>query len=376
MTRDRPALLERYPELASGLAHRPFLTGPTPVRPFPVAGVPEGRLYCKDDSLSCPLYGGNKPRKLEWLIGAAVAGRSRRLVTTGGLGTHHGLATTILGRSAGLATSLVLVDQPWTSHVEDTLRLHAAYGAEQIAAGRTAGAVVETVRVLARSTLAGERPRLVPTGGSSALGNLGFVSAGLELGLQVSAGALPRPAAIYLAVGSGGTAAGLSLGLRLADLAVPIVGVLVTDILAPSARRLRNAARASARLIARHVKDFRAPAAEGEGIEIVRDQLGAGYGAPTPEAEDALEAAAEVGTTLDTTYTAKCLAAILARARSGRLEGGPILFWNTLNAVDVWKAAPTRCEEVTLPAAVQARRARLGVVSDGDDRRSTTGGGA
>jgi hypothetical protein len=94
----------------------------------------------------------------------------------------------------------------------------------------------------------------------------------------------------------------------------------------------------------------------GEAIEIVRDQLGPGYGAPTPEAQDALEAAAAQGTTLDTTYSAKCLASVRARARTGSLEDGPILFWNTLNAVDVWKEAPIRREEVVLPARVAARR--------------------
>lgn len=351
-----PALLVRYPELARRLPHHPFVEGPTPVRPFPVDGVPGGRLFCKDDGLSCPLYGGNKPRKLEWLIGAALARRSRRLVTTGGLGTHHGLATAILGREAGLATSLVLVDQPWTGHVEDTLLAQAAYGAEQIAAGSVPGAVARTAGVLCRSAWAGERPTLVPTGGSGSLGNLGFVSAGLELGQQVAAGEAPEPAAIYVPVGSGGTTAGLLLGLHLAGLDVRIVGVLVTDILPPSVRRIRGAARSSARLLDRHLDGGLAPWTGAGRLEIVRDQIGAGYGAPTQEAREALDAAAAVGVQLDTTYSAKCLAALRARADSGELEDGPILFWNTLNAVDVWKRAPMRREEVTLPKAVRARR--------------------
>ncbi|MDX1648953.1 MAG: 1-aminocyclopropane-1-carboxylate deaminase, partial [Myxococcota bacterium] len=81
------------------------------MRALPLRGA-DGRLFVKDDGRSSPLYGGNKPRKLEWVIGAARARGARRLVTTGGLGSHHGLATTILGRAAGLATTLVLVDQP------------------------------------------------------------------------------------------------------------------------------------------------------------------------------------------------------------------------------------------------------------------------
>jgi D-cysteine desulfhydrase len=354
-----PALFDRYPALSGRLAHRPFVTGPTPVRPLEVEGVPRDRLWCKDDSRSCPVYGGNKPRKLEWLIGRALERGARRLVTTGGLGTHHGLATTILGRASGLATSLVLVDQPWTEHVEDTLRAQAAYGAEQIAAGGVAGAALHLVHALGRSAFRGERPSWVPTGGSSPRGQLGFASAGLEIARQIRDGDLPRPSAIYLPVGSGGTAAGLLLGLALAEMTIPIVGVLVSNILPPSERRLRGAARACARLIRRHA-DAPVPDGSTGPLSMVRDQLGPGYGAPTPQAREALEAAAAAGVELDTTYTAKCLASIRDRAARDALEDGPILFWNTLNAVDVWSEAPVARERVRLPAAVEARLQRSG----------------
>ena len=78
----------------------------------------------------------------------------------------------------------------------------------------------------------------VPTGGSGPAGNLGFVSAAYELAEQVRAGALPEPESIYVAVGTGGTQAGLTLGLRLAGLRSRLLGVLVTDILPPSPTRL------------------------------------------------------------------------------------------------------------------------------------------
>ena len=95
---------------------------PTPVEVFPLDGVPAGGLYVKRDDRSGTSYGGNKPRKLEFIIGAALARGARRLVTSGGLGTNHGLATTILGNEAGLATTLVLVPQPVTDAVRRSLR--------------------------------------------------------------------------------------------------------------------------------------------------------------------------------------------------------------------------------------------------------------
>ena len=116
-----------------------------------------------------------------------------------------------------------------------------AYGARVVHGRSVPGALLGTLGALAASRLRGERPMLVPSGGSSWRGNLGFVSAGLELAAQVEAGALPEPAQLFVAVGTGGTAAGLALGLRLGGLATRIVAVRVSDILPPGRRRLGGA---------------------------------------------------------------------------------------------------------------------------------------
>ncbi len=349
-----PALFRRFPALAGRIPHRPYLEGPTPVAP--VALPTGGALWVKRDERSCLLYGGNKPRKLEFTVGAALARRQRRLVTTGGLGTHHGLATTILAREAGLATTLVLVDQPVTDEVRSSLELFLAYGAEVVYGRHVAGAAAGVLRVLARAALAGERPRLVPTGGSSALGNLGFVSAGLELAEQIHRDELPEPEEIFVAVGSGGTLAGLSLGLRLAGLGSRLVGVVVTDILPPTPSRLRRSARRSlARLrrADREVPDVTIPDA---GISLCQRQLGDGYGAATDAAVSAVAWAAEHGFAAETTYTGKCLAEVLARAHEGRLPERA-LFWNTYNGIDVAQAAPRQPSLDALPARLRRRLA-------------------
>src|SRR5262245_20233217 len=345
---DEPALFEAWPGLRGGLPRHPALRGPTPVERLDLPGVAPGALWIKRDERSSPGYGGNKPRKLEWILGHALARGARRVVTTGALGTNHGLATAILAREAGLATTLVLVRQPLSDAVRRALLLQAAYGAAQVYGGNVPGAALATARVLAASALRGERPQLVPTGGSSARGSLGFVSAALELAAQVRAGLCPAPRRIYLPVGSGGTLAGLVAGLRLARLDARVVGVLVTDILPPGAASLARLARAALQLL--HRVDPRVPLpAIGTGdFELARDELGRGYGVATPASERALRVAADAGLSLDGTYTAKCLAALLARAGEATARA-PALFWNTYNAVDVADRAPAPLDPARLP---------------------------
>jgi D-cysteine desulfhydrase len=277
-------------------------------------------------------------------------------VTTGGLGTNHGLATTILAREAGIATTLVLVDQPITEAVRRSLHLFCAYGAEIVYGRHVAGAAAGVLRVLARSTLAGERPGLLPTGGSSPLGNLGFVSAALELAEQVAQDELPAPEEIYIAVGSGGTLAGLVLGLRLAGLTSSVQGVLVTDILPPSPRRLARSARRSLALLRRADPTLPEVSLRDEDFVLCRRQIGPGYGAGTPAAEAAVAWASERDLALETTYTGKCLSEVLERSQRGEL-GEHVLFWNTYNGVDVGAAAPQPSAATALPPAIQRRLA-------------------
>jgi D-cysteine desulfhydrase len=342
------ALFRAYPKLVDRIERYPVLSGPTPVEPLDLEGIPDDQLFVKRDDHCSPRIGGNKPRKLEFVVGSALARRARRLVTTGGLGTHHGLATTIVGRDAGLATTLVLVRQPVTREVQHLLLLDAAYGARLVYGAGVAGAAAQVLRVLSASWLAEERPFLVSTGGSSTRGCIGIVSAALELAEQVREGLLPAPRQVYMPVGTGGTLAGLVAGFRLAQLPTRAVGVLVTDILPPSPRRLaRLAVQAIGFLRAR---DPGVPQVDisPSDFDLVSDQLGPGYGTPTQSGREAMASAATANLHLDATYTAKCLAEIRHRARSGTLPG-PVLFWNTHNGVDLAARAPRALDAGTLP---------------------------
>jgi D-cysteine desulfhydrase len=322
-------LFRALPELRDRVARQPFIDGPTPVEPLRLPGNSNVDLYVKRDELSCAIYGGNKPRKLEFIIGRALERGSRRLVTTGGLGTHHGFATTILGRSVGLATTLVLVPQPITTEVERSLALDAAYGADIVRVSGVPAAAFAALRVLAISQWRGEKPHLVWTGGSSSVGNLGFVSAAFELAEQIEQGALPEPAEILVPVGSGGTFAGLVVGLKLAGLTTRVRGVLVSDILPPSPTSLAHMARATLKRLRRLAPGAPAVALHAVDFPIDKSELGPGYGVATTSGAAAGACARGLGLELDATYSAKCFAALLARAKSGDLPRGPVLFWST-----------------------------------------------
>src|SRR5690606_5056181 len=157
---------------------------PTPVEPLEGLSRATGaECWIKRDDRSGARYGGNKVRKLELLLGQALARRRRSVVTIGAFGSHHALATAIYGRAVGLEVALGLYPQPLTPHVLDDLLADQAAGAHLVWTPHPAVAAVYA-QVMARAA----DTQLVPAGGSSALGTLGYVEGALELADQVRAG--------------------------------------------------------------------------------------------------------------------------------------------------------------------------------------------
>ncbi|CAA9505559.1 MAG: pyridoxal phosphate-dependent deaminase, putative [uncultured Solirubrobacteraceae bacterium] len=293
-----------------------FCDLPTPVRSL--HGLSD-RLWMKDDSHTASLWGGNKPRKLEFVIGDALARGKRAILTFGALGTNHGLATALYARENGLACVLCLVDQPVDDHVRAQLERIGDSGAIVYRTGTFRRTALRMPWLLARHRL----PYVLPAGGSSPVGVLGFVAAARELAQQVRAGELPEPSEVWCALGTGGTAAGLLLGLRLEGLQTEIKAVHVNDQLELSeATILKLVRKAAAKL------EVEAPA---DGVEVVHGYLGGGYGHATPAGTAALERARDAeGLKLDPVYTSKTMAALLDRLPS---TGGPVLYWHTYNGV-------------------------------------------
>jgi D-cysteine desulfhydrase len=325
-------LFDRYPRLADSIPWRRIaIPGSTPVEALPhVAGAGDVQLFVKRDDGTSPIYGGNKVRKLEHILAAAELAGHRTLITLGGIGTHHGLATALHGARFGFATRLALFDQPVTSFVRQNVLGMAAAGAELQFASTSIGAAIAARRMFASAEAAGEAPAFIMVGGSSRLGSMGYVNAALELAAQVQAGLLPKPDRIFVALGSCGTAAGLAVGCRIAGLHTRITAVRVTTAFVGNRAAVTYMANDLAGWL--HERDPSVPRVRlwpGD-IDVVSDQFGRGYGYPT----DAAAAAAAWGApllTVEPTYTAKALAACLDHCRGRARPGEVVLYWHTLN---------------------------------------------
>jgi D-cysteine desulfhydrase len=325
-----PLLHDRFPALRATLPHVALGDGPTPVRRL---SAPGAEVWCKEDGRYGGPYGGNKVRKLEWVLADAQRRGSRTVLTIGALATNHGLATAIYARRLGLATALVLVDQPLDDHVRAQLQRLRASGATLHLTRSTPRTVAALPWLLARHTdwRARRPPYWLPVGGSSPLGILGYVEAGLELGEQVAAGALPEPAHVVVPVGSGGTVAGLALGLRLAGLRSRAVGIVVNDRTRLDAGRTARLASRAAELLQERGARLPASATVQPGdVLLTRDWLGAGYGHATAEGATAAALVRDADDlSLDPVYAAKAMAGLLGLIRRGELAGGPVLFVGT-----------------------------------------------
>jgi D-cysteine desulfhydrase len=317
-------LYELFPKLGETLPSIRLGAAPTPLRPLPRLIEGPAEIWLKDESrFGDGGWGGNKVRKLEWLIPEAKRRGKSKVLTVGGLGTNWGLACTLYGQDHGLETILALVDQPVDQHVREQQERLKNSGAEIHFTHTKPRTVAEVIWLMAR-----HRPYFLPAGGSNAVGTVGYVEVALELAEQVRAGEIEEPSHVVTAVGSGGTAAGLSLGLKLAGLDTEVLAVVVNDTLRLDAKALIGMSQKCERLLRK--RGARLPEMElGDNLIVVEDQIGTGYGHPTVAAGKAHDLAAErAGLDLDPVYTAKAMAGLLALG-DGTPVTGPVVFIDT-----------------------------------------------
>ena len=331
-------LMERFTELRR-LPKVDLLRAPTPVERLPALGREIGyeELWIKRDDQSAEPYGGNKPRKLELSIGDILDKGARAVVTFGGIGTNHGLATAIYARRFGLKCHLVLVEQPVDEHVRQNLRLFHAFGASLHLAAGVASAGFRAARLLIQSLLdsSGGRARLLGPGGTSPLTTLGFVNAAFELKEQIDRKQMPVPSHIFLPAGTGGTMAGLLLGLKLCGLPIEVIGVRAVDSVVAAPAAIASLANRTLRLMRSRGAEVSVGPIARDAVTIYEGYLGECYGAFTPESLNAVRLAAEYGITLECTYSGKAFAALRDFASKRAPGSGPLLFWNTFNNRDL-----------------------------------------
>jgi len=326
-----------------------FASLPTPVESLDSLGeelgVPE--LFAKRDDLSGDLYGGNKVRKLEYLLGEARDEGYERVWTVGGIGSHHVLATCIYARQQGFEPAALHFPQPVTEHVLDNLRALGTTRPDLTLVGNRVQIPVEVLRTRIREWLArGPDVYYIPAGGSSPTGAVGYVRAVCELAEQIEAGELPEPDVIFAAAGTCGTVAGILVGTQLLGFDTEIVAVRVVDRLITNRPSIRSLAERTMERLSEHgIAASGAP--EMERVKLLHDYFGEAYGRPTPEGERAIECARSTEDLhLDPTYTGKTLAALIAERDRFELQHRTVLYWHTLSSADlsdrIERASPSR----------------------------------
>ncbi len=322
-----------------------LVDGPSPLQPLPrlsrvlgelarTAGAPTDALdpavWMKREDLLPLAFGGNKLRNLEFHVGAALAAGADTLVTSGRRWSNHARLTAAAAARAGLACHLVL-SGPQPGRPGPNVRLAELLGAvvhlATTADRAERAALVE--RLAADLRTAGRRPHVIPVGGSSLEGAAGQVLAGLELADQLGARGV-RPDLVAVPSATGGTQAGILVGLRLAGLEARVVGFAVTppDDLRAAVVRLASGLADESGLSAASAAAGRPFDPEAEVVVDGRT-LGGGYGIRSEAAEEASRLLARCEAILvDPIYTAKGLAGLVALARHGALGGRTAVFWH------------------------------------------------
>ncbi len=350
---DRLALFEAFPALAQRLPYIPLATTPTPVQQADAFAREHGLggLFIKRDDLSSAIYGGNKTRKLGFLLGAAKQQGARSVITFGAAGSNHALATAVFCQRMGLNATLVLGPQHNSHHVRGNLRAMYESGAA-LHPCPWRDTATTTVRCFYHHwEQDGRPPYVIPPGGSSPVGALGFVNAAFELARQIDAGQLPAPDVIYVASGTMGTCMGLALGLSALQMNTQVMAVRVTHEPFTGMTRAHALFNATNALLRQQTTAFPACTLTASRFVIREEFFGRDYALFTPTGMAAIDtAAAQLDIALEGVYTGKAFAALLADAAAGHLRDKCVVFWNTYSGGPPQTTAPF--DHTALPKAL------------------------
>jgi L-cysteate sulfo-lyase len=301
---------------------------PTPLEPAPRLGAELGiDLWIKRDDCTGLAGGGNKTRKLEFLLGEALDAGADTLITQGAVQSNHVRQTAAAAARFGLACEVILEDRTGDRSDEYV-------GSGNVLLNRLMGATMRTVPadtdmnaamddLAAQLKAEGKRPYIIPGGGSNSTGALGYVDCALELAAQANTTGL-KIDRLVTATGSAGTHAGLVAGFAVSGADIPILGI---GVRAPKEKQEFNVHKLAVETAARL----------GHAERVKRDQViadcdyvGAGYGLIDQGVTDALSLAARTeGLLFDPVYTGKALKGLIALAQAGAFKGETVVFLHT-----------------------------------------------
>jgi len=331
-------IFEQYPLLRGKIPYIQLAEFPTPVKHLRHLGREIGTdyLYLKHDGLSGQIYGGNKIRKLEFLLGDALRKGAKEVLTFGFAGSNHALATAVYAQKLGLKSISILLAQPNAQYVRRNLLLSHVCGAEIHHFKKETTAYIPTTIILLRKKLKqGKFPYIIGPGGSSPLGSVGYVNAGFELKQQVASGLVPEPDKVFVALGTMGTAVGLTIGLKAAGLKTRVVSVRVADVKYANKEKFVKLLEKTLALIISLDPSFPRVKIIDEEVDIRQDFFGRQYARFTERGMAAIDLLAKSeGFRLDGTYTGKTMAALIDQVGGHGIRNEVILFWNTYNAID------------------------------------------
>ncbi len=293
---------------------------PSPVESMPrLSGALGGpRLLVKRDDQTGLALGGNKTRKLEFLLAEAQANGARTLVTAGAVQSNHCRQTAAAAARFGLDCILVLAGER-PAQASGNLLLDGLLGAEIVWTTR-AEREAALQATFQQAWTAGRRPYLVPYGGSSATGASAYAFAMQELLEQGF-----RPDWIVFASSSGGTQAGLVLGARLFGYAGKVLGISVDEPAQALKERVARLASATADFLGEKISF------SPQDVLVNDDYLGGGYGVVGEGEREAISLfARQEGLLLDPVYTGRAAAGLVDLIRRGFFPAGEsVLFWHT-----------------------------------------------
>lgn len=300
------------------IARRRYTDAPTPLEPLPRLSAELGgpNIWVKRDDLLGLTGGGNKTRKLEFLVADALRRGADTLITCGAVQSNHCRLTLAAAVREGLRCRLVLeekIPDSFTPDAGGNLLLFELLGAEELrvvpAGSDTESAMAQMVEELAA---VGRKAVALPLGGSNPLGAMGYVACARELVAQ-SFHLDMDIQHLICATGSCGTHAGLLVGLDSCSADVPVTGISISRSAPEQEALIRGLADGAAQLleVSHRVPDDR--------IQVMDDYVGEGYAIPTAGMVAAVKLVARTeGLLLDPVYTGKAMAGLIDLIRQGR----------------------------------------------------------